>query len=739
MLPNNPRRQSFDSKSHCVTLAAGAAWLVTSAAGADRSWSNPAGGDWSVPGNWQAVGVPGNTDHVRLGNLPNVHNELVRMDIPGEMIGALTITDGMRLSTGSRSLRVSGDTLISGLNTVPGPDGEVDYPSRMTLGSVDGLSFRTTDLTVMDRASVILNNYALAGVDGLLTLDDGFVIGEGVISFTGAGTTVRNNGMISGRSGSGLRLQQIGGGLYDLDGTTGQGEINAYVYDPVTHTGSTLRIFGTGLTDPFSGLLVMAPHSEVEIDLSAGWVADANSEFRFFGMAGAHDPTVLHGGPLDFHGELNVGGGVNHTLRVHPSEFALHPDARVTLVQNTTLELGDAGGAEVVVHGGLFTVADGAKILFNGPTEWRGTPSFTGLVRQVGPATVGAASTIEAEQFDMDGISGNTVWEVDHNLVINADRIDSLESANTFHGTLGLGGGFVGKLVVNLTDPGEAWGMAGLMELTGSALANFPLNRLEGSHVLMTGRTEITHRVRVTAGMTIAAGSEVEFASPAAAVQMTGETIIEAGASLLGLGTLENAQGGFLTLRDGVLFGGVGLVNSGLAGMGEEPGVVSVPWFENTSTGEWTVTVGGVVPGSTHDLLIVSDGTAALAGKLSVRLADLGGGFTPQIGDEFTVLTALDGVDGSFAVVSKSTLNGLDYHWDVDYEPNAVVLRLASVGPAVCDADLNADGLLNFFDVAVYTAMYNDQNAGADFAAPWGTLNFFDVAAYMNAYQNGCP
>lgn len=731
--------QSIKNQGRGIVLFGGIASLISVAAGADRSWNNPTGGLWSVPGNWQAVGVPGNLDHVRIGNLASVENEFVTLDVSGEIIGALTITDGMRLTTGNRSLRVNGDTVLSGSNSVPGPGGSTLYSSSLWLGSVDGLSLRTVDLTLLDGASVSLQDYAIVSVSGRMDVGVGSSArGDGVISLSGLGTTFVNDGAVNGRTDEGLLIQQIEGGLYDLDGPTGDGFLGAATYSNITNSGSRLRVHGTGLTDAFSGEMWLASDSEIEIALTSGWVADAASTISHFGLSGHPEPGEFHGGAMDFHGELTVSGGVNGWLRMRPSLFSVFPAARVMVGPNATLDIGDAGGAGIVLHGGQFAAGEGASIGLNGATDWRGAVSFTGEVRQNGLATVSAPSTIDAEVFDMDGGTG-TEWQIGHNLTINADRIDTLNSPHTFNGILSVGGGFAGMLTINLTDPADVWRMDAYLELSGNAFSNFPIARLGGSHVLMTGRTEVSHRVRVTAGMTIAAGSQVEFGSATDRLQMTGATIVEAGAGFFGLGTLENGQGGVMTLHDGVLFGGVGLVNAGLAGMGEEPGVVSVPWFENTSTGEWTVTVGGGVPGSTHDLLIVSDGTAALAGKLSVRLVDLGGGFTPQIGDEFTVLTALDGIDGLFAVVSKSTLNGSDYHWEVDYEPNAVVLRLASVGPAVCDADLNADGLLNFFDVAVYTAMYNDQNAGADYAAPWGTLNFFDVAAYMNAYQNGCP
>ena len=58
---------------------------------------------------------------------------------------------------------------------------------------------------------------------------------------------------------------------------------------------------------------------------------------------------------------------------------------------------------------------------------------------------------------------------------------------------------------------------------------------------------------------------------------------------------------------------------------------------------------------------------------------------------------------------------------------------------AACDADFNADGLLNFFDVASFIAAFNAQDASADIAEPFGQFNFFDIAAFIDRYNAGCP
>ncbi|MCA9276508.1 MAG: DVUA0089 family protein [Phycisphaerales bacterium] len=58
--------------------------------------------------------------------------------------------------------------------------------------------------------------------------------------------------------------------------------------------------------------------------------------------------------------------------------------------------------------------------------------------------------------------------------------------------------------------------------------------------------------------------------------------------------------------------------------------------------------------------------------------------------------------------------------------------------PSVCPADLNDDGLLNFFDVSAFLSAYNTMNPTADFNND-GLFNFFDVSAFLTAYNAGCP
>jgi hypothetical protein len=128
------------------------------------------------------------------------------------------------------------------------------------------------------------------------------------------------------------------------------------------------------------------------------------------------------------------------------------------------------------------------------------------------------------------------------------------------------------------------------------------------------------------------------------------------------------------------------------------------------------------------------NGTLTLGGTLVIQLEP---GFVPQIGDQWVLIGADPGI---------SLLGAFD---DIAYPPAPIGggyvietgffgLRLSVV--EVCRADLaDPSGVLNFFDLAAFIALFNAGDPAADFAAPFGSLNFFDVAEYVAQFNAGCP
>lgn len=55
-----------------------------------------------------------------------------------------------------------------------------------------------------------------------------------------------------------------------------------------------------------------------------------------------------------------------------------------------------------------------------------------------------------------------------------------------------------------------------------------------------------------------------------------------------------------------------------------------------------------------------------------------------------------------------------------------------------CQADLNGDGMLNFFDVSAFLSAFAAMDSAADFNGD-GVYNFFDVSAFLALFAAGCP
>ncbi|CAN0589434.1 unnamed protein product, partial [Laminaria digitata] len=55
-----------------------------------------------------------------------------------------------------------------------------------------------------------------------------------------------------------------------------------------------------------------------------------------------------------------------------------------------------------------------------------------------------------------------------------------------------------------------------------------------------------------------------------------------------------------------------------------------------------------------------------------------------------------------------------------------------------CCADLNGDGVLNFFDVSQFIQWYSTSDPGADYNED-GQIDFFDVSQFVQDFNAGCP
>lgn len=90
----------------------------------------------------------------------------------------------------------------------------------------------------------------------------------------------------------------------------------------------------------------------------------------------------------------------------------------------------------------------------------------------------------------------------------------------------------------------------------------------------------------------------------------------------------------------------------------------------------------------------------------------------------------IDGVLGSL----DALFIGLEFGSDKLEE----FVGLDSVSLSDCIADLNGDGLYDFFDISAFLTAFANQNTIADFNND-NVFDFFDVSAFLTAYGTGCP
>ncbi len=746
----------------CATVV----WLVAAMAGpaqAQYSW-NTGFNFWEIGANWTPAGPPPPNADVFIVDLPGVENNTVFMSVTDHIAG-LSITDGMRLQVDGGSLDVSVDTFISGSNTV----GFDVFTSGLRVFDGPLPEFSTNNLTLSDSGRVDLFEDAVMHVEGVLYLNDDvggttIVTGDGTIELQGpGGTTLINDGIIRPSVGGRLTLIQSGNGSYNLDGLSGDGQISTTI--GIATSVGDLEFHGVDLVDAFSGTIGLASDSYLLMELSDGWAADADSVINVNGF-GAGSPARLRGTTLTFGGLLDVFGSPAQLDVEAP--IVIQPSARIEIGPDDRVNFGAGPGAPTsVIDGGEFTLEQGAfldfegptevhggsfttfstsfgqgAVSFKGPTEWAGTVQIDGVGRQTGEATVSAATTINADVFDMDGATSHD-WNIQASLTVNAGSVEVL--GNSVEGTINITGGS-GRLTINLDGPGETW--TALDEINLGPFPGFPhlpVTRIAGSPVAVLGNLNVdTGRAIVTAPITLFDGAVANIGAADAELRLTAESIVESGVTFQGAGMLVNGLAGAMTLEDGVDTSTVEVVNDGIMEIGELAGSAAVDGFENRTDGTLRVGIGGLVAGDEHDQLVVSGLKAVLDGTLEVSLIDLGGGlFAPQPGDSFTILTAPT-VTGTFAQVNfVNAPPGLGMA--IEYGPSTVTVVVAATAQSIVDANPPVDnpwvaGTQPFVDVL-------DTGAGAALTAgiggagtsPQGPTAYSPISVTFDAPPSPAP
>ena len=140
-----------------------------------------------------------------------------------------------------------------------------------------------------------------------------------------------------------------------------------------------------------------------------------------------------------------------------------------------------------------------------------------------------------------------------------------------------------------------------------------------------------------------------------------------------------------------------------------------------SSDGVVAIDLAGLVAGTSHDQIII-DRLGLLSGTLEVSLS---GGFTPQVGDTFTIITAGDAVSGMF----ETTNLPAGFSWDVDYFASSVRLEVTGLGLV---GDFDGDGTLDCDDINLLNteAVMGGHNLSYDLDGN-GQVNHGDVTMWI--------
>jgi hypothetical protein len=186
-------------------------------------------------------------------------------------------------------------------------------------------------------------------------------------------------------------------------------------------------------------------------------------------------------------------------------------------------------------------------------------------------------------------------------------------------------------------------------------------------------------------------------------------TVVEAGASFAGGGSLINAAGHTLQLLDGANVNAL-TENQGTLELGASAGQVQGLDFQQAPAGLLELELAGTGLNDFDRMTLI--GQALLAGGLNVSLLN---GFSPAAGDAFSFLSAVGGVSGTFGAVNLPAL-AAGLSWSLSYNPTNVQL---SVVQALA-GDFNGDGTVNAADYVVWRKNFGTQASYDTWRANFG-------------------
>jgi len=617
----------------------------------------------------------------------------------------VTINGGSALSVNGGNTSV-GDTVTGyGLLTITG------FGSRLTTVTTG------SDLIVgnLGTGNVLVDNF------GGITIVDDLVIGasdnsSGIVAIEGLGTFIDVNDTVQvGQGGEGV-IEVTASARMFADDTiigslvTGYGRITISGLQTSWRQVNSITVGGAG-----RGTLEVFDQARLETTNVV--IGNAATGIGIIDVAGA-------GSFWEVTGSMNLGVGGQSTMNVlGGGRVTTTTEARLALISTGESHVEVSGLHSLWAVGGSMSIGEFGfgtlAILDGGRVTAGGNVVLSDNINSRGETTVdGAGSTWEitgtldvsqpgeAKLTISNGglVTATGVLRVAAagELRLDGGRIESAAGSGLTNNGLVRGGGTIDAAVTNVA-VGEIRVAAGDALVMHSNLTNNGLIDIEGGEIEVFGATTNSGDVDVRGGilrfqtgftnslnsqLAIVGGNVDVFGavinSAGAEVVVGGEALAAFHDTFTNNGLLLVTPGAELLTLENLTFGGGGSMTVQLAD-------------DDPVDGFGQVLVGG---------------TASITGTLNVELL---GDFAPQVGDSFQIMTAGISRSGQFTNEMLPLLDdGLE--WDVQYNPNSVVLSVVSPGLI---GDYNDDGTVDAGDYVVWrkfnntaTTLPNDSTSG---------------------------
>jgi hypothetical protein len=687
----------------------------------------------------------------------------VQLNVDAE-VRNLLVDEASQLLTGGFALTVSEQTTIGGkgsggtIGVQSG--GALETPAAAIAGQLNvdsgGMLEVAARIDVLDGGELALSG-SITQVGQVYIQDDPNIPSAGKLSGHGtvdaAGTLV-NDGSIFADGGTLLFVSTTNSAIWNLDGATSAGVVDASNGDLVF----------IGALTAFDGTMWVGPDHTFTLDDL--WTIGAAGNVNLLGAA--NKPATWHGfaggGHVAMGGQLLVNqlGVVDIAISFESTAVVLVPDSDddLRLVASTT---------------------------FNG-----GAYFGNGVIEQIGSDVVKRDTAIGVRVYDWDGLEvGSSTTSIDPEVVFTINT-QSLEQSSTdgYDGTANVNGGILEVNTHLLTHGGEVatpWQLDRLGKLNlknGGLVPDIPIDGpgaiVRGSPLVVEGSVlAIGEGNRIESDVTFKAGSSVQLFDRFSELSLAGATTLLGGSYMgdgvlhqdgdatvaantqvgvaiydwdgleaapsqttvapgveftLNVGALEtggnDGHDGLIALESGarlnvntpspwrldgamsmdnavvngspvVNFGaiaGTGAINAdvtnhGTISPGLSPGILRInAGYQQEVDGALDIELAGSGFGEVDLLRVIDD--ASLDGALAVTLLN---GFEPLLGNTFTILsTEVGNITGSFATEIMPYFKGRTF--DVLYNPMSVVLEVVPGYEADFDedGDVDADDLVKW-------------------------------------------